>query len=153
MAKKKTEFDQPPPEDDSAGGASEPRPDFEETLAEIETVVRKLEAGELTLDESLEHYESAVGKMRQCYRLLEVAERRICVLAGFDADGNPITETLEDAGAGQGNDAQTLLEKQKTRGQRRGAAPSGRIPSSGLGSDDGERADGEGSDTENEDWT
>ncbi len=95
-------------------------PDFEATLSEIETIVRKLESGELSLDNSLHQYEVAVGKMRVCYRLLEVAERRVSVLAGFDADGNPVTQPLEDAGDGQDNDAETLLEKQKNRGERRG---------------------------------
>lgn len=96
--------------------------DFESTLGEIETVVRKLESGELSLDDSLRQYESAVKKMRQCYELLEIAERRVSVLAGFDADGNPVTEPLVDAGDGHGNDAESLIEKQKTRGRRRGAA-------------------------------
>ncbi|MCM2375111.1 exodeoxyribonuclease VII small subunit [Aporhodopirellula aestuarii] len=100
------------------------KPDFEETLSEIETIVRKLESGELSLDDSLRQYESAVGKMRQCYRLLEIAERRVSVLSGFDADGNPVTTPLDDAGDGQGNDAETLLDKQKTRGRRRGVAAS-----------------------------
>ncbi|TWT59234.1 exodeoxyribonuclease VII small subunit [Allorhodopirellula solitaria] len=98
--------------------------DFEASLAEIETVVRKLESGELSLDDSLRQYESAVKKMRQCYELLEIAERRVSVLAGFDADGNPVTQPLDDAGGGHGNDTETLLEKQKTRGQRRGAVSS-----------------------------
>lgn len=95
--------------------------DFEATLGEIEVVVRKLESGELSLDDSLRQYESAVSKMRRCYELLDVAERRVSVLAGFDADGNPVTEPLEDAGDGRGNDAETLIEKQKTRSRRRGA--------------------------------
>lgn len=96
--------------------------DFEATLGEIEVVVRKLESGELSLDDSLRQYESAVSKMRRCYELLDVAERRVSVLSGFDADGNPVTEPLEDAGDGRGNDTETLIEKQKTRSRRRGAA-------------------------------
>jgi exodeoxyribonuclease VII small subunit len=111
-------------------------PDFEATLAEIETIVRKLESGELSLDNSLRQYEVAVGKMRVCYRLLEVAERRVSVLAGFDADGNPVTEPLEDAGDGQGNDAETLLEKQKNRGGRRGVRSRDDAGTDAVGLDD-----------------
>ncbi|TWT96376.1 Exodeoxyribonuclease 7 small subunit [Neorhodopirellula pilleata] len=70
--------------------------DFETALGEIEKIVRALESGELSLDASLKQYESAVAKMRQCYRLLEIAERKISVLAGFDAEGNPVTEPLEE---------------------------------------------------------
>lgn len=106
---------------------SETMPDFETTLSQIETVVRDLEGGELSLDDSLRQYESAVGKMRQCYRLLEVAERRVSILSGFDAEGNPVTEVLEDQGGGSGSDAGTLMEKQKSRGQRRGIASTGRV--------------------------
>lgn len=94
--------------------------DFETCLGEIEKIVRALEGGELTLDHSLQQYETAVGKMRQCYQLLEVAERRISVLAGFDADGNPVTEPMPADGEGGGNDS--LISKQKNRGRRRGAA-------------------------------
>lgn len=104
--------------------ASGTKLDFEATLGEIETVVRKLESGELSLDDSLRQYESAVGKMRQCYDLLEIAERRVSVLAGFDADGNPVTQPLEEAGDGRGNDTEALIEKQKTRARRRGVTPS-----------------------------
>jgi len=121
-------------------------------LADIETIVRGLEGGELSLDESLQQYESAVGKMRQCYRLLEVAERRVSVLAGFDAEGNPVTEPLEDAGDGHGNDAETLLEKQKTRGQRRGAVSNSRKDSVTVASDDDDSDDDSEGDSENGDW-
>ncbi|WP_146407391.1 exodeoxyribonuclease VII small subunit [Allorhodopirellula heiligendammensis] len=110
--------------------------DFEATLGEIETVVRKLESGELSLNDSLRQYESAVSKMRRCYELLEVAERRVSVLAGFDADGNPVMQPLEDSGDGHGNDAETLIEKQKTRGRRRGAAAGGTAPTSSEMSDE-----------------
>ncbi len=112
------------------------RLDFESTLGEIEIVVRKLESGELSLDDSLRQYESAVKRMRQCYELLEIAERRVSVLAGFDADGNPVTQPLEDAGDGHGNDADSLIEKQKTRGRRRGAAASDSPLKSDRTSDD-----------------
>jgi len=70
--------------------------DFETSLGEIEEIVKALESGELSLDASLEQYESAVAKMRRCYRMLEIAERKISVLAGFDADGNAVTEPLEE---------------------------------------------------------
>lgn len=109
--------------------------DFEATLGEIELVVRKLESGELSLDDSLRQYESAVSKMRRCYELLDVAERRVSVLAGFDADGNPVTLPFEDAGDGRGNDSETLIEKQKTRSRRRGVA-SGETIGSGDGLSD-----------------
>lgn len=93
--------------------------DFETSLGEIEKIVRALENGELSLSESLQEYESAVAKMRQCYELLEVAERKIGVLAGFDAEGNPVIAPMdEDAADGTGSDV--LIKKQRNRGRRRG---------------------------------
>jgi exodeoxyribonuclease VII small subunit len=91
--------------------------DFETTLGDVETIVRKLESGALTLDESLKQYEVAVSKMRQCYRLLDVAERKISVLAGVDAEGRPVTEPLENLSGGE-----SLIEKQASRGKRRGVS-------------------------------
>ncbi|WP_390889008.1 exodeoxyribonuclease VII small subunit [Rhodopirellula halodulae] len=93
--------------------------DFETTLEDVETIVRKLESGALTLDESLKQYEVAVGKMRQCYQLLDVAERKISVLAGVDAEGRPVTQPLDNAA---GNES--LQQKQASRGKRRGVAAS-----------------------------
>jgi hypothetical protein len=45
--------------------------------------------------------------------LLERAERKIELLSGVDADGNPITRPFEEA------EEITLEEKAATRGQRR----------------------------------
>jgi exodeoxyribonuclease VII small subunit len=90
--------------------------DFERALSDVEQIVTRLEGGELGLAESLDQYQVAVGKLKTCHRLLEAAERRIEVLAGFDAECNPVTEPLDE-----GPDA-TLAEKQRSRSRRRGAA-------------------------------
>ncbi len=47
---------------------------FEEAMQALETVVNELEAGELTLDESLAKYEAGVKMYRVCHKLLEGAE-------------------------------------------------------------------------------
>lgn len=123
MAKKKKlppTSDQPAESDLS--DAPSPQIDFETSLVEIEQIVRDLEGGNLTLNDSLKQYEHAVGKMRQCYRLLEVAERKISVLAGFDADGNAVTKPIDGPEAETSVDPAALLQKQKSRGRRRGAA-------------------------------
>lgn len=54
--------------------------DFEAALAELETIVKRLEAGELTLEQSLELYERGVQLSRFCHARLEEAERRIEIL-------------------------------------------------------------------------
>ncbi|MCS7306519.1 MAG: exodeoxyribonuclease VII small subunit [Thermoguttaceae bacterium] len=69
---------------------------LEEALARLEAIVRHLEEGQLSLDESLAQYEEGVRLLRHCYQLLEKAERRIELLAGVDAQGNPVLQPFED---------------------------------------------------------
>lgn len=55
-------------------------PDLEKSLAELESIVEKLEAGELTLDESLKHFERGVALTRQCQTALRSAEQKVEIL-------------------------------------------------------------------------
>ena len=54
--------------------------DFETAIAELETIVRKLEEGDLALEASLQLYERGVHLSRFCHARLEEAERRIEIL-------------------------------------------------------------------------
>lgn len=54
--------------------------DFEAAIAELDGIVRKLEAGDLPLETSLELYERGVRLSRFCHARLEEAERRIELL-------------------------------------------------------------------------
>ncbi|HEY7789982.1 MAG TPA: exodeoxyribonuclease VII small subunit [Vicinamibacterales bacterium] len=54
--------------------------DFEGAIAELEAIVRKLEDGEQTLEQSLELYERGVQLSRFCHARLEAAEKRIEIL-------------------------------------------------------------------------
>jgi exodeoxyribonuclease VII small subunit len=54
--------------------------DFEAALAELETIVKKLEEGDLPLEKSLELYERGVQLSRFCHTRLEDAEKRIEIL-------------------------------------------------------------------------
>lgn len=69
---------------------------FEQALARLEQIVAQLEDGRVDLAESLARYEEGVRLLRQCHTLLERAERRIEVLSGVDAEGNPVTEPFDD---------------------------------------------------------
>jgi exodeoxyribonuclease VII small subunit len=51
--------------------------DFEGAIAELESIVKKLEEGDLALETSLELYERGVQLSRFCHSRLEEAERRI----------------------------------------------------------------------------
>ena len=72
---------------------------FEESLAELEAIVRDLEDGATGLDESLAHYEAGIGLLKHCYAQLRQAEQRILLLSGTDADGQPLTEPFAHAAA------------------------------------------------------
>ncbi len=64
-------------------------PPFEDSLAELERLVRELEDGSLGLEDALARYEQGVGLIQRCYQRLREAEQRILVLTGADADGRP----------------------------------------------------------------
>jgi exodeoxyribonuclease VII small subunit len=55
--------------------------DFEGAIAELESIVKKLEDGDLALEQSLILYERGVQLSRFCHAQLEGAERRIDVLS------------------------------------------------------------------------
>jgi exodeoxyribonuclease VII small subunit len=55
-------------------------PDFEKSLAELETLVEKLEGGDLSLEESLKAFERGVGLTRECQTALATAEAKVEVL-------------------------------------------------------------------------
>ncbi|MDE3153533.1 MAG: exodeoxyribonuclease VII small subunit [Acidobacteriota bacterium] len=54
--------------------------DFEAAIAELEGIVRRLEDGEQTLEDSLKLYERGIQLSRFCHARLEDAERRIEIL-------------------------------------------------------------------------
>lgn len=114
MAKKKTGTKADAGCSGSVEVAAEAAATFEESLSEVEAIVRELESGQLTLGDSLRAYERGVRELRQCQEHLEKVERRIELLIGFDAEGRPVTEPFEA-------ESLTLEEKQTARGRRRGA--------------------------------
>jgi exodeoxyribonuclease VII small subunit len=73
---------------------SQKKQSFEDSLAELEKIVTKLEEGDLPLEESLELFEKGVGLSRECQERLNSAERRIEVLLR-DQRGEPVLETLD----------------------------------------------------------
>jgi exodeoxyribonuclease VII small subunit len=70
---------------------------FEQSLQRLEEIVHTLEEGDTGLNETLKHYEEGVKLLRQSYELLQRAERRIEILSGIDAEGNPITKSFDDS--------------------------------------------------------
>ena len=54
--------------------------DFESALTELDSIVRKMEEGDLSLEKSMELYERGLQLSRFCHSTLEAAERRIVLL-------------------------------------------------------------------------
>ena len=72
-------------------------PSFEEAIAELDGLVRRLESGELSLSESLDAYAEAVRLSRTCTEMLESAEQRIRILqAGESGEAVARPFTAED---------------------------------------------------------
>ncbi len=86
---------------------------FEDSLKALEEKVRRLEQGNLPLESSLQHYGEAIKLISACQIQLDQAQRRVELLSGIDAQGNPITQPL-DASSGD-----SLEEKQAARSRRR----------------------------------
>ena len=68
---------------------------FESLMEQIETMVERLEEGELSLEESLNHYEKGVGLVRLAQERLDQFDRR---LEQLTADGElvPLAEGDEE---------------------------------------------------------
>ena len=57
--------------------ADKKQPDFERALEELESLVGKLEGGELSLDDSLQHFKRGVELTRHCQSVLERAQQTV----------------------------------------------------------------------------
>ena len=69
--------------------------DFEAAIAELESIVKKLEEGDIALEQSLVLYERGVQLSRFCHARLEEAERRIEIL-NERGELKPAASTLTD---------------------------------------------------------
>lgn len=76
-------------------------PPFEESLAELEAIVGDLEGGELGLADALGRYEEGVKRLKACHGQLDAAERRIELLSGVDAEGQPVTTPFDAEASAQ----------------------------------------------------
>lgn len=55
---------------------------FEDSMKKLEDIVRKMEAGDLPLDEALKSFEEGIKLIRSCQDKLEEAQRRVEMLLG-----------------------------------------------------------------------
>jgi len=71
------------------------KPSFEQTLAELEALVARMESGELPLDQALAAFEQGVKLTRACQAALQAAQQKVQILTQQDGAAR-----LEDFTAG-----------------------------------------------------
>lgn len=82
---------------DSKTATPSPVADFESSLDELDSLVQRLEKGDLSLDDSLKAYEQGVGLFRRCQTALQEAELRVRLLT--DAENPASAQDFPDADA------------------------------------------------------
>lgn len=58
----------------------EKKPKFEEAIAKLEQIVTAIEAGEVSLEESIDKYAEGIKLVKHCRGILDAAERKIQLL-------------------------------------------------------------------------
>lgn len=71
---------------------------FEEAVARLEQIVRAMEEGKLSLDDSLKAFEEGIALVRFCNGRLDAAEQRIRILISGE-DGSVSEQPFRPAGA------------------------------------------------------
>ncbi len=72
---------------------------FEKALAELESIVSRIEEGELSLEESLAAFEQGVQLTRDCQKALDEAEQKVEILTA-DAPDRDEDEAEDELPAG-----------------------------------------------------
>ena len=67
---------------------------FEQSLTQLELIVRELEDGSLGLDEALARYELGVRLIKECHARLQQAEQRILLVTGVE-EGQPVLQPFK----------------------------------------------------------
>ncbi|MDD5035003.1 MAG: exodeoxyribonuclease VII small subunit [Methylococcaceae bacterium] len=67
---------------------------FEESLAELEQLVERMEQGNLPLEESLKLFERGVQLTRSCQKALKEAEQKVQIL--LEENGEPTLQPFTD---------------------------------------------------------
>lgn len=65
---------------------SNPEFNFEQSLAELETIVDRMERGDLGLEESIRHFEKGISLTRACQKALAEAEQKVQILLQENGD-------------------------------------------------------------------
>ncbi|MEQ1559346.1 MAG: exodeoxyribonuclease VII small subunit [Methyloglobulus sp.] len=67
---------------------------FEDSLAELEQLVSRLESGDISLEESLRSFERGVSLTRSCQKALQEAEQKVQIL--IDKSDSQVLESFNN---------------------------------------------------------
>jgi exodeoxyribonuclease VII small subunit len=70
---------------------------FEKSLKELEALVAKMEQGNLSLEESLQHFERGIQLTRTCQQALKEAEQKVEILLNKSGQDDIVPFTSDDA--------------------------------------------------------
>ena len=70
---------------------------FEKSLKELEALVAKMEQGNLSLEESLQHFERGIQLTRTCQQALKEAEQKVEILLKESGHDDIVPFASEDA--------------------------------------------------------
>lgn len=60
------------------------KPDFEKSLAALETLIERMEQGDQPLERALKDFEQGIRLVRECQQVLSAAEQKVRILAEAD---------------------------------------------------------------------
>ena len=69
---------------------------FEKSLQELEALVTKMEQGNLSLEESLQHFERGIQLTRTCQQALKAAEQKVEILLNKSGQDDSAPFTTDD---------------------------------------------------------
>lgn len=55
----------------------EPAPSFEESIAEVESIIERIESGEMGLEDQIEQYARGAEMLKRCREVLDRCEQRV----------------------------------------------------------------------------
>ena len=88
------------------GKKKDPLPDFEHSLSELESLVAKLEQGDVPLEDALKTFERGVALTRQCQTALRTAQQKVEVLLSRNGTEEVAAFANDEGGAeAAGDDA------------------------------------------------
>ncbi|MBK7167887.1 MAG: exodeoxyribonuclease VII small subunit [Gammaproteobacteria bacterium] len=87
----------------SAVSAPRKTPNFEKSLSELETLVERMEEGDMSLEDSLKAFENGIRLTQHCQQALTRAQQRVQILMQGEDEPREFDETEDQPDATEPN--------------------------------------------------